>query len=122
MYKNKRLIRRAADNLSGAALASVGAMAQLAGGSVVLLAGVFALEILGFSLGPVLILILIALQWAGWMMGDGRFPGTGTTIFTVITWPTFSSVGLAESPAVSAAAAAGSSQVRVRRPGRRPLR
>ena len=56
----KRLIRRAAGNLSGTALASVGAMAQLAGGSVVLLAGVFALEILGFSLGPVLILILIA--------------------------------------------------------------
>ena len=53
----KWLIRRAADKLSGTALASVGAMAQLAGGSVVLLAGVFALEILGFSLGPVLILI-----------------------------------------------------------------
>ncbi len=27
----------------------------------------------------VLILILIALQWAGWMMGDGRFPGTGSS-------------------------------------------
>ena len=40
----KRLIRRAADNLSGTALASVGAMAQLAGGSVVLLAGAFALD------------------------------------------------------------------------------
>ena len=56
----KRLIRRAADNLTGAALTSVGTMAQLAGGSIVLFAGAFALEILGFSLGPVLILILIA--------------------------------------------------------------
>jgi len=56
----KRLIRRAASNLTGAALASVATMAQLAAGSIVLLAGVFALEILGFSLGPVLILILIA--------------------------------------------------------------
>ena len=27
----------------------------------------------------VLILLLIALQWAGWMMGDGRLPGTGTS-------------------------------------------
>ena len=27
----------------------------------------------------VLILILIALQWAGWLMGDGRFPGTGSS-------------------------------------------
>ena len=56
----KRLIRRAAGNLTGAALTSARTMAQLAGGSIVLLAGAFALEILGFSLGPVLILILIA--------------------------------------------------------------
>ena len=27
----------------------------------------------------VLILVLIALQWAGWMMGDGRLPGTGSS-------------------------------------------
>jgi len=26
-----------------------------------------------------LILVLVALQWAAWMMGDGRFSGTGTT-------------------------------------------
>ena len=56
----KRLIRRAASNLTGAALTSVRTMAQLAGGSIVLFASAVALEILGFSLGPVLILILIA--------------------------------------------------------------
>ena len=27
----------------------------------------------------VLILILVALQWAGWLMGDGRFSGTGSS-------------------------------------------
>ena len=27
----------------------------------------------------ILILLLIALQWAGWLMGDGRLPGTGST-------------------------------------------
>ena len=27
----------------------------------------------------ILILVLVALQWAGWLMGDGRLPGTGST-------------------------------------------
>jgi small conductance mechanosensitive channel len=55
-----RLVRRAARNMSGAALSATGTIGQLVGGSVILLAAALALEILGFSLGPILILILIA--------------------------------------------------------------
>lgn len=32
-----------------------------------------------YKVAGVLIILLIALQWAGWLMGDGRLPGTGTS-------------------------------------------
>ncbi len=55
----RRLVRRAARNLTGPALTAMGTLGQLAGGSIVLLATALALEMLGFSLSPILILILI---------------------------------------------------------------
>lgn len=55
----RRLVRRAARNLTGSALTAMGALGQLVGGSIVLLAAALALEMLGFSLSPILILILI---------------------------------------------------------------
>ena len=57
----RRLIRRGARNMSGAALVATGTVGKLAGAFVHLLAAALALEILGFSLGPILILILIAI-------------------------------------------------------------
>jgi len=55
----RRLVHRAARNLTGPALTAMGTLSQLAGGSIVLLATALALEMLGFSLSPILILILI---------------------------------------------------------------
>ncbi|MFW2333735.1 mechanosensitive ion channel family protein [Ilumatobacter sp.] len=56
----RRIIHRGARNMTGAALTAVGTVGKLAGAFVHLLAAALALEILGFSLGPILILILIA--------------------------------------------------------------
>ncbi len=55
-----RLIRRGARHLTGAALTAVGTIGQIAGGSIVLLATALALEVMGFGLGPILVLILVA--------------------------------------------------------------
>ncbi len=57
----RRVIHRGARNMTGAALAAAGTVGKLAGAFVHLLAAALALEILGFSLGPILILILIAI-------------------------------------------------------------
>jgi len=56
----RRLINRGARNMTGAALTAAGTVGKLAGAFVHLLSAALALEILGFSLGPILILILIA--------------------------------------------------------------
>ena len=55
-----RIVRRVARNLSGAALTAMGTIGQIAGGSIILLAIALALEILGFGLGPILVLIFVA--------------------------------------------------------------
>jgi small conductance mechanosensitive channel len=55
----RRLMRRGARKTSGVALTAVGTLGKLVGASVHLFAAAIALEILGFSLGPILILILI---------------------------------------------------------------
>lgn len=55
-----RIIRRSTRQLTGAALTAMGTIGQLAGGSIVLLAAALALEVMGFGLGPILVLILIA--------------------------------------------------------------
>ena len=57
----RRLINRGARNMTGAALVAAGTVGKLAGAFAHLLAAALALEILGFSLGPILILILIAI-------------------------------------------------------------
>mgnify|MGYP001815660367 CR=1 FL=1 len=57
----RRLIHRGARNVRGAALVAVETVGKLAGAFVHLLAAALALEILGFSLGPILILILITI-------------------------------------------------------------
>lgn len=57
----RRLIQRGARRMTGAARTAIGTLGKLVGVSVHLLAAALALEILGFSLGPILILILIAI-------------------------------------------------------------
>ena len=56
-----RLVRRAGRHTDGVAGTAIATIGQLVGGSVMLLSMALALEILGFSLGPVLMLILIAI-------------------------------------------------------------
>ena len=56
-----RLVRRVGRHTDGAAGTAIATIGQLVGGSVMLLSMTLALEILGFSLGPVLMLILIAI-------------------------------------------------------------
>jgi small conductance mechanosensitive channel len=56
----KRLMLRAARKVSDQSLAAVSALARLLGVGVHLVAAAIALEILGFSLGPIFILLLIA--------------------------------------------------------------
>lgn len=54
------ILHRAGRRAGGAARTAFGTFGQLLGGAVLLLALVLALEVLGFRLGPVLILILLA--------------------------------------------------------------
>mgnify|MGYP001812898303 CR=1 FL=1 len=54
-----RLLRRAASQTTGAARAAVGTIGKLVGGSVTMLSIAAALEILGFNLGPALIVVVI---------------------------------------------------------------
>ncbi len=54
-----RLLRRAARNTTGAARTAVDTVGRLVGSAVVLLAVAVALEILGFSLGPMLIVVVV---------------------------------------------------------------
>lgn len=55
----RRLVQRAGRNFTGPALTAVGTVGQLTGGAIVLMATALALEMLGFSLSPILILIVV---------------------------------------------------------------
>lgn len=56
----RRLIARGTRHMSGTALTATGTIGKLVGATVHLLAAALALEILGFRLGPILMLMLIA--------------------------------------------------------------
>lgn len=60
-WVSSRLVRRVGRHTEGAAATAIATIGQLVGGSVMLLSTALALEMLGFSLGPVLVLILIAI-------------------------------------------------------------
>jgi small-conductance mechanosensitive channel len=56
-----RVIKRVARRNEGAARAAIATVGLLVGSAIVLLASALALEVLGFSLGPILVIILITI-------------------------------------------------------------
>jgi small-conductance mechanosensitive channel len=58
----RRLIKRSTRHMTGVTLTAVGTVGKLVGALIHLLAAALALEILGFSLGPIFALLLIAIM------------------------------------------------------------